>query len=97
MPNPDFNLEINRSRREWEKGTTQNPDNIIFDAVRMYNNMKGEKGGWKTADPKDAKILALTTRVDKMAKIIEAAVAEGSTPRSNPSAYATGSQPEIEA
>ena len=32
-----------------------------------------------------------------MAKIIEAAVVEGSTPRSNPSAYATGSQPEIEA
>ena len=97
VPNPDFNLEIKRSRREWEKGTKQNPDNIIFDAVRMYNNMKGEKGGWKTSDPKDAKILALTTRVDNMAKIIEAAVADGSTPRSNPSAYATGSQPEIEA
>ena len=97
MPNSDVNLEIKRSRREWEDGTTQNPDNIIFDAVRMYNNMKGEKGRWKTSDLKDAEILALTTRVDNMAKIIEAAVADGSIPRSNLSAFATGSKPpEIE-
>jgi len=77
VPNPDFKLEIKRSRREWEKGVTQNPDNVIFDAIRMYNNMKGEKGGWKTNDPKDAKIVALTTRLDNMTKILEAAFEGG--------------------
>ena len=75
VPNEDFKAEIRTSRREWKKGAKTDPDTVISNAVKLYNN-KNVPGNqtWTTRDPKDAKIIALTTKLEQLTKVFESAI-----------------------
>ena len=65
VPNSDFSALIRDERRNWELGADKSPDEIIAKAVPIYNNAVSASR-WEEKDPKDAKILALTTRIDEL-------------------------------
>ena len=75
VPNDDFKAEIRTSRREWEKGAKTDPDTVILNAVKLYNN-KNVPGNqtWTHKDPKDAKIIALTTKLEQLTKVFASAL-----------------------
>ena len=51
---------IQRGKDRWELGEDTQPDSLAEKAAIKYNNMVLQKI-WNQTDPKDAKILALTT------------------------------------
>jgi len=65
VPNPDFAAHVRDGRREWELGGLKTADEIISEAVTIYNNAVSANR-WDTSDPKDAKIVALATRIDEL-------------------------------
>ena len=67
VPNQDFAAHIRDERREWELGGTKTADELISESVTIYNNAVSA-GRWEAKDPKDAKILALTTRLEELEK-----------------------------
>ena len=68
-PNDDFNRFIKSIKDDIDSQTGVNKelrfDEIALAARTKYNNMDAT-GEWKKVNPKDAQILALTTRLDKM-------------------------------
>lgn len=65
VPNSDFSAHIRFERRAWEMGSEKSPDKIITKALTLYNNAVSSNR-WSEKDPKDAKIMALTTRLEAM-------------------------------
>ena len=65
VPNSDFAAHIQDDRRTWELGAEKSPDEVIAKAVTIYNNAVSA-GRWEEKDSKDAKILALTTRMNEV-------------------------------
>ena len=65
VPNSDFAAHIRDERRTWELGADKSPDEVIAKAVTIYNNAVSA-GRWEEKDSKDAKILALTTRMNEV-------------------------------
>ena len=53
---------IQQKKNAWEEGKEVQPDTLIQEALTKYNNMF-KQGIWNKQDPKDAKILALTTQL----------------------------------
>ena len=68
-PNAGFNRFINNIKDDIDSQTGVNKDltfdQIILAARTKYNNMEAT-GEWSQVDPKDAKILALTTRLESL-------------------------------
>lgn len=60
--NKTFTDFIQRKKDAWDVGGVVNADVLIRDAVVKYNNMIDDKE-WKTSEPGDAKIVALTTQL----------------------------------
>jgi len=65
VPNPHFATRINNERQEWELGGTKTADDILSKALTLYNNSVSNNK-WLTTDPKDAKIMALTTQMNEL-------------------------------
>ena len=55
-----FNNCVQRGKDDWELVKDQNYEDVMNNATVKYNNMVKQKI-WTQTDPKDAKILALTT------------------------------------
>ena len=82
VPNPDFKLYISEERRAWELGEDKDADTIIAEALTLYHN-KMKRKLWDVKDPKDAKILALTTKINELveqqSKVLALATAKHDT------------------
>ena len=65
VPNPDFEAHVRDERKLWELGGEKDVDQIISEALVIYNNAI-TANRWQTKDPKDAKILALQTQVEQL-------------------------------
>jgi len=65
VPNPDFAAKIRDERQAWEIGGDKPADQIIAEALTIYNNAVSQNR-WDNKDPKDAKIMALTTEVQQL-------------------------------
>jgi len=68
VPNPDFAAHVRDERKHWELGGEKEVDQIISEALVIYNNAI-TANRWQTTDPKDAKIIALTTQVEKLVEM----------------------------
>ncbi len=70
-PNADFNAFMDRIVDDIQSGCGYNrnitPDELIVAARTKFNNMIEDKS-WGKVDPRDAKILALTTKLEKLEK-----------------------------
>ena len=87
VPNPDFAAFICDERQAWEIEGEKKPDQIIAEALTIYNDAVSADR-WDNKDPKDAKILALTTQVETLVeaqKLYSAMVTskDGANPNSN--------------
>ena len=58
---------IQAEKNKWELGDDYTSDNLIEVATTKYNNMFSDNK-WKISDSKDAKIIALTTKVEQLEK-----------------------------
>ena len=67
--NEEFRQAIRSEKTNWEKGEDVSADAIITVATAKYNNLRKQKT-WNQVDPKDAKIVALTTKVENLAKAL---------------------------
>ena len=65
VPNSDFAAFVRDERQAWEIGGTKDADQLIAESLTIYNNAVSANR-WEYSDPKDAKILALTTKVDQL-------------------------------
>ena len=61
--NDVFNAYIQRKKDFWEEGGILTHDALIVDATTKYNTMMKQKK-WQQSESKDAKIIALTTRLN---------------------------------
>ena len=68
VPNPDFAAHVCDERKKWEFGGDKDVDMIMSEALVICNNAI-TANRWQTTDPKDAKILALTTQVEKLVEM----------------------------
>ena len=60
--NADFATFVRDERQAWEIGGEKQPDQLIAEALTIYNNAVSANR-WEYSDPKDAKIIALATKV----------------------------------
>ena len=60
-----FSARMNNERSKWELGGTKTADDVLSEALTLYNNAVSTNR-WNTTDPKDAKIMALTTKVEEL-------------------------------
>ena len=70
VPNEPFKKWVTDDKQEWELGTKKTPSELITNAVTLYNIAVHSKY-WNRPDPKDAKIIALTTQLEKLIKTSE--------------------------
>ena len=85
-PNAEFNSFVNRIKQDVESNTGPHKDDKytdVIDAARtIYNNMD-EAGEWNKVNPTDAKLLALTTKIEQLEKDKVALAAAAKSPPSN--------------
>ena len=67
VPNEAFNKWVTDDKQSWELGDGRTPVKLITNAVTLYNNAVHHKT-WNKPDPKDAKLIALTTQLEKLLK-----------------------------
>ena len=67
VPNEAFQKWITDDKQSWELGDPKTPSELISNAVTLYNNAVHNKT-WNKPDPKDAKLIALTTQLEKFIK-----------------------------
>ena len=60
-----FSARMNNERSKWELGGNKTADDILSEALTLYNNAVSTNR-WNISDPKDAKIMALTTKVEEL-------------------------------
>ena len=68
VPNESFKSFVRTERQKWELGGIKIAREIISESLTIYNNAVAAHT-WTTTDPKDAKIIALTTKVDELMKL----------------------------
>ena len=68
IPNASFKSFVRTERQKWELGGNKTAREIISESLTIYNDAVSAHT-WTTTDPKDAKIIALTTKVDKLLKL----------------------------
>ena len=66
-PNSILNSFIESTKDDWDIGRELPTGDIICDPNKRYNNMV-ERKEWTKTDPKDSKILSLTTHMSKLEK-----------------------------
>ena len=64
-PNSTFNRFVERTKDDWDTGTKLLSGYLIQNYINKYNNMVAAKE-WTKTDPKDSKILSLTTMISKL-------------------------------
>ena len=69
---------IQREKDSWELGTDISADKLVEKATTKYNNMVLQNI-WNQTDAKDAKILALTTKVELLTTAFSTATAAASS------------------
>jgi hypothetical protein len=67
VPNEAFHKWVTDDKQSWELGDPKTPSELISSAVTLYNNAVHNKT-WNKPDPKDAKLIALTTQLEKLLK-----------------------------
>lgn len=75
-PNSSFNDWVQRTIDDYESGTGANAGitvDTLISAARQKYAMMIDKNTWGKVDPKDAKILALSTRLDEVSKELKSA------------------------
>ena len=65
VPNKSFKKWVTNDNQAWELGSKKTPSELITNAVTLYNNAVHSKS-WNRPDPKDSKIIALTTQLEKL-------------------------------
>ena len=65
VPNPDFAAFVRDERQAWEIGGDKPSSQLIAESLTIYNNAVSANR-WENKDPKDAKIMALTTQVEQL-------------------------------
>ena len=65
VTNPNFAARIRDERQKWELGGLKTADDVMFEALTLYNNAISTNQ-WEYEDPKDAKIMALSTKVEEL-------------------------------
>ena len=65
VPNADFASFVRDERQAWEIGGEKQADQLIAEALTIYNNAISANR-WEYSDPKDAKIIALATKVEHL-------------------------------
>ena len=68
VPNESFKSFVRTERQKWELGGTKTAREIISESLTIYSNTVSAHT-WTTTDPKDAKIIALATKVDELMKL----------------------------
>ncbi len=63
--NDEFNSFISTKKTQWETGTTIDSNQLITDAITIYNNLY-VKNLWNAKSKADDKLVALTTQVSKL-------------------------------
>ena len=76
--NVEFNSYIQRHKDAWEEGKTFTLNGLSIDTINKYNNMIHQKL-WNKADPKDTKLLALSTEVQDLKTQIKRNNADGAS------------------
>ena len=65
-PNTEFHQYFSLQKLSWQGGTKQfTYDELAHLAKTIYNNMVSS-GAWDAVDPKDAKIMALSTQLQQL-------------------------------
>ena len=67
---------IQRKKDNWELSGDIDPNALIDESVTKFNNMK-KQNLWISSDSKDAKIVALTTKVETLQKIFASSMSNG--------------------
>jgi hypothetical protein len=67
VPNEAFHKWVVDDKQSWELGDPKTASELIASAVTLYNNAVHNKT-WNKPDPKDAKLIALTTQLEKLLK-----------------------------
>ena len=65
IPNADFASFVRDERQAWEIGGEKDADQLIAEALTIYNNAVSANR-WEYSDPKDAEIIALATKVEHL-------------------------------
>ena len=65
LPKSDFAAFVRDERQSWEIGATKEADQIIAEALTIYSNVVSANQ-WEYSDPKDTKILSLTTKIEQL-------------------------------
>ena len=73
VPNDNFAYFVRKERQAWEIGGTKEADQLIAEAMTIYNNAVSSNR-WKDSDPKDAKIMALSTKLEELQQQIKFSV-----------------------
>ena len=89
VPNSDFAAHIRDERRAWELGMDKSHEEIVAKAVTIYNNAVSANRR-EEKDPKDAKILALTTRIDELVEQQERLTVLATNANKQPTQYRSG-------
>lgn len=69
VPNPDFAAFVRDERQAWEIGGDKSSSQLIAESFTIYNNAVSANR-WESKDPKDAKIMALTTQVEQLVEAL---------------------------
>ena len=78
VPNTDFAAHVREEKRRWEIGGEKSADQLILEIVTIYNNAVASNT-WDNKDPKDAKIMALTTEMQELKEMHRNLMAFSST------------------
>ena len=96
MPNSDFLAHIRDEQRAWELGEDKKYDEVIAKSITIYNNAVSVEI-WKEKDPKDAKILVLTTGIDELIEKQEQLAALSTYRKNLPKIQSNNSRDRIQA
>ena len=74
-PNAEFNAFIDTINRDFESGIGQHTNitsNKLFIATERFYNNRASKNQWDKVNPKDASLMALTTQISELKKLVAA-------------------------
>ena len=73
--NEVFRSMVQRKKNDWELGGDIDPNALIDESVTKFNNMK-KQNVWISSDSKDAKIIALTIKVETLQKAFASSMSD---------------------
>jgi len=82
VPNDNFTCFVRKERQAWEIGGKKEADQLIAEAMTIYNNAVSSNR-WEYSDPKDAKIIALSTKLEELEKQVNLSAHSTQSQQSN--------------